>query len=86
MLEYARWKYILVGTVLVLACLFALPNLFGSDPALQVAREDRAAVTAEAQQRLEAELTKEKIGFERSYIENGRLMMRFDAVPDRSAS
>jgi preprotein translocase subunit SecD len=83
MLEYARWKYILVGTVLVLACLFALPNLFGSDPALQVAREDRAAVTAEAQQRLEAELTKEKIGFERSYIENGRLMMRFDAVPDQ---
>jgi preprotein translocase subunit SecD len=83
MLEYARWKYILVGTVLVLACLFALPNLFGSDPALQVARKDRAPVTAEAQQSIEAELTKEKIGFDRSYIEEGRLMVRFDAVPDQ---
>ena len=31
MLEYARWKYILVGVVLVLALLFALPNVFGDD-------------------------------------------------------
>ncbi len=83
MLEYARWKYILVGTVLVLACLFALPNLFGSDPALQVARRDRAAVTEEAQKSVEAELTKEKIGFDRSYIEDGRLMVRFDAVGEQ---
>jgi preprotein translocase subunit SecD len=83
MLEYARWKYILVGTVLVLACLFAVPNLFGSDPALQVARKDRAPVTEEAQKSVESELTKEKITFARSYIEDGRLMVRFDAVPEQ---
>ena len=41
MLEYARWKYYLVGVVLVLALLFALPNFFGED-ALQVARKDHA--------------------------------------------
>ncbi len=43
MLEYARWKYILVAVVLLLALLFALPNVFGDDPALQVARKDHAA-------------------------------------------
>jgi preprotein translocase subunit SecD len=83
MLEYARWKYILVGTVLALALLLALPNIFGSDFALQVARRDRAAVTEEAQKRIEAELTKEQIGFKRSYIEDGRLMVRFEAGPQQ---
>ena len=34
MLEYARWKYILVGVVLAVALLFALPNLFGDDYAI----------------------------------------------------
>jgi preprotein translocase subunit SecD len=81
MLEYARWKYILVGTVLVLALLFALPNVFGEDPALQVAREGSEPITPEIQQRVEAELKKQNIAFERSYIDNGRLMVRFDSVP-----
>ena len=40
MLEYARWKYILVAVVLVLGLLFASPNFFGSDYALQIARKD----------------------------------------------
>ena len=46
MLEYARWKYILVGVVLAVALLFALPNLFGDDFAIQIARKDRAAIDA----------------------------------------
>ena len=41
MLEFARWKYILVAVVLALAFVFALPNVFGEDAALQVARKDR---------------------------------------------
>jgi preprotein translocase subunit SecD len=48
MLEYARWKYVLVGVVLLLSLLFALPNVFGDDPALQVARADHIPLTADA--------------------------------------
>src|ERR1700733_9070243 len=33
MLEYPRWKYLLVAAVLLLALLFALPNFFGEVPA-----------------------------------------------------
>jgi len=53
MLEYARWKYILVSIVLVLAFLFALPNVFGETRALQVARKDHNALDATAQQAIE---------------------------------
>jgi preprotein translocase subunit SecD len=83
MLEYARWKYILVGTVLLLAFLFAVPNLFGEDRALQVARKDREPVTAEVQKRVEDVLKAEKVVFGRSYIDTGRLMMRFDDVSNQ---
>ncbi|MFN2335204.1 MAG: hypothetical protein ABR550_12365, partial [Wenzhouxiangellaceae bacterium] len=34
--RYSAWKYILLILVLVLGGLYALPNLFGDDPAVQV--------------------------------------------------
>lgn len=86
MLEYARWKYILVGAVLLLALLFALPNVFGEDPALQVARKDKNPVTAEAVPTVESLLKQHGIRFIRSYIDGGRLMVRFAGVPDQLAA
>jgi preprotein translocase subunit SecD len=86
MLEYARWKYILVAAVLLLALLFALPNFFGEDPALQVARKDHNAVDTGASQTVEAFLTQRGVHFLKSYIDNGRLMVRFANVPDQLAA
>jgi preprotein translocase subunit SecD len=86
MLEYARWKYGLVAAVLLLAFVFALPNLFGEDPALQVARKDHAAVTPDAAQAIESFLTSRGVHFGRSYIDSGRLMVRFANVPDQLAA
>ena len=86
MLEYARWKYILVAAVLLLATLFALPNVFGEDPALQVARKDHNPVTTEASQAVETFLRQRGIRFDRSYIDGGRLMVRFANVADQLAA
>jgi preprotein translocase subunit SecD len=86
MLEYARWKYILVAAVLLLALLFALPNFFGEDPALQVARKDHNPVDASASQTVEAYLTQRGVHFLKSYIDSGRLMVRFANVPDQLAA
>jgi preprotein translocase subunit SecD len=83
MLEYARWKYILVGAVLLLALLFALPNIFGETPALQFARKDRAEITAAEQGTVEKFLQEQKIPYTRSSLEAGRLMIRFDGVPEQ---
>lgn len=83
MLEYARWKYILVAAVLLLALVFALPNVFGDDPALQVARKDRAPVTADAGPAIESYLKEHGVTFEKSYLDSGRLMIRFPNVPEQ---
>ena len=61
MLEYARWKYFLVATVLILALFFALPNFFGEDAALQLARKDHAAIDVAAERTVEKFLSDQKI-------------------------
>jgi preprotein translocase subunit SecD len=86
MLEYARWKYVLVAAVLLLALLFALPNFFGEDPALQVARKDHNAVDASASQTVEAFLTQRGVHFLKSYVDSGRLMVRFASVAEQLAA
>jgi preprotein translocase subunit SecD len=83
MLEYPRWKYILVAVVLVLATIIALPNVFPDDAALQIARRDRAAIEAPAQQEIETFLRDRGITFERSYIDGGNVMVRFAEVPEQ---
>ena len=83
MLEFARWKYILVAAVLLLATIFALPNVFGEDAALQVARKDRSAVEADGQRSVEDFLRGKGVTFSRSYVDDGRLMLHFGAVPEQ---
>ena len=83
MLEYARWKYILVAAVLLLALLFALPNVFGEDPALQVERKDHTPMTQDASRAVESFLKERAIRLARSYIDGGRLMLRFGGVADQ---
>jgi preprotein translocase subunit SecD len=83
MLEYARWKYILVSVVLLLSLVFALPNVFGDDPALQVARADHTPLPSEAAKSIEDYLKQQNVKVEKSYIDTGRLMLRFDNVPEQ---
>ncbi len=80
MLDYARWKYALVSIVLLVSLLFAAPNFFGEDPALQVARKDRAAIDVAGQAAVETFLREQKVDFSRSYLDKGRLMVRFAGV------
>ena len=83
MLEFARWKYALVALVLLVAAIFALPNVFGEDAALQVARKDRSAVEASGQREVEEFLRGKGVSVSRSYVDKGRLMLHFNAVPEQ---
>ncbi|MGH8236551.1 MAG: protein translocase subunit SecD [Steroidobacteraceae bacterium] len=85
MYQFSRWKYWLVIIVVVAGTLFALPNVFGEGPALQLSRNDRAAMDEAAQQRVLGVLEKQKVTPESSYLEKDRLVMRF-ADPQQQAA
>jgi preprotein translocase subunit SecD len=83
MLEYARWKYLLVGIVLLLSLIFALPNVFGDAPALQVARKDHTPMDAAAEATVQKFLDDEKIPYSRIALDTGRVMVHFADVADQ---
>ncbi len=83
MLEYARWKYILVSVVLALALLLALPNFFGDEPALQVARKDREPATAAQLATVEKVLKDHGVAYIRAELDDGNIIVRFADVNDQ---
>ncbi|MGC4028719.1 MAG: protein translocase subunit SecD [Steroidobacteraceae bacterium] len=83
MLEFARWKYVLVAVVMLLALVFAAPNFFGEDLALQVARKDRNPIDAAGLTQVEDVLKARGAPFKRAFLDDGRVMVLFDGVPDQ---
>jgi preprotein translocase subunit SecD len=77
MLEYARWKYILIVVVLLLSTLFALPNVFGDDPAIQIARADHTNLQPADAAAIVGFLKDQKVSVDKSYVEDGKVMLRF---------
>jgi preprotein translocase subunit SecD len=84
MLEYARWKYILIVAVLLVALIFALPNVFGSAPALQLAHRDHSPVTAAEATSMADFLRQHGVRIDKYYVDgSGRLMVQFADVSDQ---
>jgi preprotein translocase subunit SecD len=83
MLEFARWKYWLVAVVLMVGAILALPNIFGEDAALQVVRKDRSTVTEDGERAVLDLLRGEGVAYSRAYVDDGRLMVHFDEVPEQ---
>ena len=76
MIAYPRWKIALVAIVSVLGMLLALPNLFGEENALQLAR-DRAVVTPADRTSIEQLLKDKGVTPDGAFLDQGRLTLRF---------
>ena len=85
MLEYSRWKYLVILLVLALSVLYAVPNAFPQDPAVQVTANRGSTVDAALQQRVEAALKKAGVPIKASAIEkDGNLLVRTGSDDDQS--
>lgn len=84
MYHFAKWKYWLVITILVVGTLFALPNVFGEGPSLQLSRNDRQAMEETNANRVRTILEAAKIPLEASYLEKDRLVLRFATAEEQT--
>jgi len=82
MIAYPRWKIALVAIVSVLGMLLALPNLFGEENALQLAR-DRAVVTPADRTSIEQLLKDKGVTPDGAFLDQGRLTLRFAGKQDQ---
>ena len=76
--QYPLWKYILIVFVLIVGIIYALPNLYGQDPALQISGTRAAELDNVARDRLMKTLDEAGIARKSVEFEAGKLLVRFD--------
>jgi preprotein translocase subunit SecD len=82
MISYPRWKIALVAIVLLIGIFLALPNLFGEENALQLAR-DRAPVLDSDRLSVEQVLKDKGVAPSGAFLDQGRLTLRFSSKQDQ---
>lgn len=75
--RYPLWKYIIIVVALVVGFLYALPNLYGEDPALQITTEQGNAPAATVQKRILNLLADKGIAVKGSEVRNSHFLVRF---------
>jgi preprotein translocase subunit SecD len=73
---YSKGKYILVALVLAFGFLYAAPNLYGEDHAVQVKARRDAVVTVALMDKVQDALAKENIGVKSASLENKQILVR----------
>jgi preprotein translocase subunit SecD len=74
------WKYFLVVIVLGLCALYAMPNLYGEDHAIQISASRNAVVNEQLLARVESTLANAEIKTKRSELDVDKLLIRlFDS-------
>ncbi|MGN8159186.1 protein translocase subunit SecD [Salinisphaera sp. SWV1] len=75
--RYPLWKYFLLVVVLVVGVLYALPNLFGEQPAVQVSKANGNAATRQLESRVKSILSNADMAAQTVTLNNGRLLARY---------
>lgn len=78
--SYPLWKYILVLSVVTVGAVFALPNLFGQDPALIITTEDGELPSEQTQSEVLSFLTEEGLSPAVDEVIEGRWVLRYNST------
>ncbi|MDR9830219.1 protein translocase subunit SecD [Vibrio sp. FNV 38] len=76
--RYPLWKYLMVVFTIAIAALYALPNLYGEDPAIQVTGARGASVDMSTLDTVTKALDKEQLSPKSVALENGTILVRFN--------
>lgn len=81
--QYPLWKYVLIVVVLVVGVVYALPNLYGEDPAIQVSATRTEKVDEAIRGRVLDALRDAGITPKADELGGDRLLVRFDDTEDQ---
>ncbi|WP_421251467.1 protein translocase subunit SecD [Aeromonas sp. 600584] len=81
--RYPLWKYLMVVFVIAIGFLYAAPNLYGEDPALQVSASRGAEVKLDTLDLVTQTLDEAKIPVKHAAFEHGLILIRFKNTEDQ---
>lgn len=76
--RYPLWKNILVLLVVLVAGFYALPNLFGDDPAVQISAESMNEIDLGIVEQVEEALNEAGLEYKGVKLEDEQILVRFD--------
>jgi preprotein translocase subunit SecD len=80
------WKTLLILFVMLIGFLYALPNIFGDDPALQITREDGTPVLTATIEQAEEILNQNEINFNTIDFQGNALIIRLSNADDQQSA
>lgn len=75
--RYPLWKNVLIIILIVLGTIYALPNLFPEDPAVQISAKNDQPITASVQNQVTPILQSNKLPYLSANLEKDNLLVRF---------
>jgi len=75
--QYPLWKYLLIAVIVITGVIYALPNLYGEDPAIQISPARSEQLDVSVQQRVNSVLEQEGITPLRTEYTGQRMLLRF---------
>ncbi|EPZ7320466.1 protein translocase subunit SecD [Vibrio mimicus] len=76
--RYPLWKYLMVMFTIAIAALYALPNIYGEDPAIQITGARGASVDMSTLDAVTSALDKAHLSKKSIALENGSILVRFN--------
>ncbi|WP_163767439.1 protein translocase subunit SecD [Providencia stuartii] len=76
--RYPLWKYLMLIAAILIGLLYALPNLYGEDPAVQITGVRGTAANEQTLIQVQKTLEKDNIQSKSIALENGAVLARFN--------
>jgi len=80
---YPRWKYFMLVIMLIIGTLFALPNIYPPDPAIQITQENGSLIDESLFKEIQQVLVDKGISIKSSEVEDGKSLIRFNNKDDQ---
>ncbi len=81
--QYPVWKYLLILLVVAVGVIYALPNLYGEDPALQITSSRGFELPIELATNVDDALVVEQIAVKSREQQGNRMLYRFNSTEDQ---
>ena len=81
--KYPLWKYLLLGFIVLFTLVYAAPNLYGEDPAVQVSATRGAKVEVSTLENVQDILKQANISPKSIVLEDGQILVRLSSSEDQ---
>ena len=75
--RYPLWCYVLLASLIIIGVIYALPNLYGEDPAIQISATESASISTTLQNRIISTLSAQHLPYQSIQHTEHAILVRF---------